>query len=124
MTGSPRWISEADVVQLMHLGDAIEALTRGLLEGPPGICAHWTKPRRTGARAATCMRSARFSKVRTCRNEDRGNTLKAAPPLFLIFMGCNHREAVGDHRGAGARTDADGRDVGNRDAMDERGGSR
>jgi len=31
MAGAPRWITEADVVELMDLGGAIEALTRGLL---------------------------------------------------------------------------------------------
>jgi ornithine cyclodeaminase len=48
MAGSPRWISEADVVGLMHLGDAIEALTRGLHEEAAGsarnmekTAAHW-----------------------------------------------------------------------------------
>jgi alanine dehydrogenase len=45
---APRWISESDVVQLMHLGEAVEALTRGLLEEAAGTArnmektaAHW-----------------------------------------------------------------------------------
>ncbi len=45
---APRWISEADVVQLMHLGEAIDALTRGLLAEAAGsarnmekTAAHW-----------------------------------------------------------------------------------
>src|ERR1700737_4909295 len=45
---SPVWISEADVVELMHLGEAIEALTRGLIEEAAGsarnmekTAAHW-----------------------------------------------------------------------------------
>jgi ornithine cyclodeaminase/alanine dehydrogenase-like protein (mu-crystallin family) len=50
MERAPRWITEEDVVQLMHLGDAIEALTRGLLEEAAGsarnmekTAAHWGK---------------------------------------------------------------------------------
>lgn len=50
MADAPRWITEADVVQLMDLGDAIEALTRGLLEEAAGsarnmdkTAAHWGK---------------------------------------------------------------------------------
>src|SRR3954452_4117337 len=46
---APRWISESDVVQLIDLGDAIEALTRGLLEEAAGsarnmdkTAAHWS----------------------------------------------------------------------------------
>ena len=45
---APRWISESDVVQLMHLGEALEALTRGLMEEAAGTArnmektaAHW-----------------------------------------------------------------------------------
>jgi ornithine cyclodeaminase len=45
---APRWISEADVVQLMHLGEAIDALGRGLIEEAAGsarnmekTAAHW-----------------------------------------------------------------------------------
>jgi alanine dehydrogenase len=45
---APRWISESDVVQLMHLGEAIDALTRGLMEEAAGsarnmekTAAHW-----------------------------------------------------------------------------------
>jgi hypothetical protein len=33
---APRWISDSDVVQLMHLHDAIEALTHGLIEEAAG----------------------------------------------------------------------------------------
>jgi alanine dehydrogenase len=50
MAGAPCWITEADVVQLMDLGDAIEALTRGLREEAAGsarnmekTAAHWGK---------------------------------------------------------------------------------
>ncbi len=47
---APRWITEADVVQSIELRDAIDALTRGLLEEAAGsarnmekTAAHWGK---------------------------------------------------------------------------------
>jgi alanine dehydrogenase len=43
MGGSPRWITEAEVVQLMDLGDAIEALRRGLLEEAAGSARNMEK---------------------------------------------------------------------------------
>src|SRR5258707_12972392 len=47
---APRWITEADVAQSIDLGDALEALTRGLREEATGsarnmekTAAHWGK---------------------------------------------------------------------------------
>src|SRR5262249_23100996 len=41
---APRWITESDVVQLMDLGDAIDALTRGLREEAAGAARNMEKP--------------------------------------------------------------------------------
>src|SRR5207237_10848503 len=43
MEDAPLWISETDVVQLIDLGGAIEALTRGLLEEAAGSARNMEK---------------------------------------------------------------------------------
>ncbi len=87
MTGSPRWISEADVVQLMHLGDAIEALTRGLLEEAAGsarnmdkTAAHWGKSSNMHAIGAV-FEGANVFGTKTWGNTPEGGST----PLLILW---------------------------------------
>ena len=43
MTADPLWIAESDVVALMHLGEAIAALERGLAEEAAGRARNMDK---------------------------------------------------------------------------------
>jgi alanine dehydrogenase len=86
MTGSPRWITEADVVQLMQLGDAIEALTRGLLEEAAGsarnmekTAAHWGKSSNMHAIGAVFERAGVFG------TKTWGNTPEGSTPLLILW---------------------------------------
>ena len=87
MTGSPRWISEADVVQLMHLGDAIEALTRGLLEEAAEFArnmdktaAHWGKSSNMHAIGAV-FEGANVFGTKTWGNTPEGGST----PLLILW---------------------------------------
>jgi alanine dehydrogenase len=87
MTGSPRWITEADVVGLMHLGDAIEALTRGLLEEAAGsarnmekTAAHWGKSSNMHAIGAV-FEGANVFGTKTWGNTPEGGST----PLLILW---------------------------------------
>jgi len=43
MTADPLWIAESDVVALMHLGEAVTALERGLAEEAAGRARNMDK---------------------------------------------------------------------------------
>ena len=83
---APRWISEADVVQLMHLGEAIEALTRGLIEEAAGsarnmekTAAHW------GASSNMHAIGAVFEGAGVFGTKTWGNTPAGSTPLLLLW---------------------------------------
>jgi ornithine cyclodeaminase/alanine dehydrogenase-like protein (mu-crystallin family) len=87
MTASaPRWISESDVVQLIDLGDAIEALTRGLLEEAAGsarnmekTAAHWAASSNMHAIGAV------FEGADVFGTKTWGNTPAGSTPLLTLW---------------------------------------
>jgi alanine dehydrogenase len=83
---SPVWISEADVVELMHLRDAIEALTRGLMEEAAGsarnmekTAAHW------GASSNMHAIGAVFEGADVFGTKTWGNTPAGSTPLLILW---------------------------------------
>ena len=83
---APRWISEADVVQLMHLGEAIDALGRGLIEEAAGsarnmekTAAHW------GASSNMHAIGAVFEGAGVFGTKTWGNTPAGSTPLLLLW---------------------------------------
>src|ERR1700738_606698 len=83
---APRWISEADVVQLMHLGEAIDALGRGLIEEAAGsarnmekTAAHW------GASSNMHAIGAVFEGAGVFGTKTWGNTPAGATPLLILW---------------------------------------
>src|ERR1700730_18360814 len=83
---SPVWISEADVVELMHLRDAIEALTRGLMEEAAGsgrnmekTAAHW------GASSNMHAIGAVFEGRDGVGTKTWGNTPAGSTPLLILW---------------------------------------
>src|SRR5436190_14508113 len=87
MTASaPRWISESDVVQLIDLGDAVEALTRGLLEEAAGsarnmdkTAAHWAASSNMHAIGAV------FEGADVFGTKTWGNTPAGSTPLLTLW---------------------------------------
>jgi ornithine cyclodeaminase len=87
MTASaPRWISESEVVQLMDLRDAVEALTRGLLEEAAGsarnmekTAAHWGSSSNMHAIGAVFEGADMFG------TKTWGNTPAGSTPLLLLW---------------------------------------
>src|SRR6516225_5009895 len=84
---APRWISESDVVQLMHLGEAVEALTRGLLEEAAGTArnmektaAHWGTSSNMHAIGAVFEDAGVFG-TKTWGNTPEGGST----PLLLLW---------------------------------------
>ncbi len=88
MTASaPRWISESDVVQLMHLGEAIDALTRGLMQEAAGsarnmekTAAHWGTSSNMHAIGAV-FESAGVFGTKTWGNTPEGGST----PLLILW---------------------------------------
>ncbi len=83
---APRWISESDVVALMHLHDAIEALTRGLLEEAAGTsrnmektAAHWGNSSNMHAIGAV------FEGADVFGTKTWGNTPAGSTPLLILW---------------------------------------
>jgi alanine dehydrogenase len=83
---SPVWISEADVVELMHLRDAIEALTRGLMEEAAGsarnmekTAAHWDASSNMHAIGAV------FEGADVFGTKTWGNTPAGSTPLLILW---------------------------------------
>ena len=87
MADSPRWITEADVVRLIDLGDAIEALSRGLLEEAAGsarnmekTAAHWGKSSNMHAIGAV-FEGANVFGTKTWGNTPEGGST----PLLILW---------------------------------------
>ena len=83
---SPVWISEAHVVALMDLGDAIEALTHGLMEEAAGsarnmekTAAHW------GASSNMHAIGAVFDGADVFGTKTWGNTPAGSTPLIILW---------------------------------------
>jgi ornithine cyclodeaminase len=83
---APRWISETDVVRLLDLGDAVEALTRGLLEEAAGsarnmekTAAHW------GASSNMHAIGAVFEGDDVFGTKTWGNTPAGSTPLLILW---------------------------------------
>src|SRR5437868_6249907 len=83
---APRWISETDVVQLMDLGAAIEALTRGLFEEAAGTArnmektaAHWGNSSNMHAVGAV------FEGADVFGTKTWGNTPAGSTPLLILW---------------------------------------
>jgi alanine dehydrogenase len=84
---APRWISESDVVQLMHLGEAIDALTRGVEEEGAGsahnmekTAAHWGTSSNMHAIGAVFEGAGVFG-TKTWGNTPEGGST----PLLIIW---------------------------------------
>ena len=83
---APRWITETDVVRLIDLGDAIEALTRGLLEEAAGSArnmeksaAHWSASSNMHAIGAV------FEGADVFGTKTWGNTPAGSTPLLILW---------------------------------------
>ena len=84
---APRWITEADVVQLMDLDGAIDALTRGLREEAAGsarnmekTAAHWGKSSNMHAIGAVFEGTSVFG-TKTWGNTPEGGST----PLLILW---------------------------------------
>ena len=84
---APRWIAEADVVQSIDLRDAIDALTRGLLEEAAGsarnmekTAAHWGKSSNMHAIGAV-FEGANVFGTKTWGNTPEGGST----PLLILW---------------------------------------
>ena len=84
---APRWITEADVVQSIELRDAIDALTRGLLEEAAGsarnmekTAAHWGKSSNMHAIGAV-FEGANVFGTKTWGNTPEGGST----PLLILW---------------------------------------
>jgi ornithine cyclodeaminase len=82
----PHWITEADVVQLMNLGDAIEALTGGLLAEAGGsarnmekTAAHWGNSSNLHAIGAVYEGASVFG------TKTWGNTPEGSTPILILW---------------------------------------
>src|SRR6202048_1386789 len=89
---SPVWISEADVVELMHLRDAVEALTRGLMKEAAGssrnmekTAAHWAASSNMHAIGAV------FEGADVFGTKTWGNTPAGSTPLLLLWNATSAR---------------------------------
>jgi ornithine cyclodeaminase len=85
-TSGPRWISESDVVALIDLGDAMEALTRGLLAEAVGMAhnmektaAHW------GTSSNMHAIGAVFEAADVFGTKTWGNTPAGSTPLLTLW---------------------------------------
>jgi ornithine cyclodeaminase/alanine dehydrogenase-like protein (mu-crystallin family) len=83
---APRWISESDVVELMNLHDAIEALTHGLMEEAAGsarnmekTAAHWGNSSNMHAIGAV------FEGADVFGTKTWGNTPAGSTPLLILW---------------------------------------
>ena len=92
MTAEPLWIPEADVVRLMHLGEAIDALERGLAEEAAGraknlekTAQHWGKSSNMHAIGAVYEGAGIFG-TKTWGHTEQGST-----PLLILWDAQNGR---------------------------------
>src|SRR6516225_10652278 len=83
---APRWITETDIVRLIDLGGAIEALTHGLMEEAAGsarnmekTAAHW------GASSNMHAIGAVFDGADVFGTKTWGNTPAGSTPLIILW---------------------------------------
>src|SRR5262249_28275605 len=82
----PLWISEADVVSLMNLGDAINALERGLLAEARGDARNMVKTHATWGKGSTLHAiGAVFPKDGFAGTKTWAHTEGGATPLLILF---------------------------------------
>jgi ornithine cyclodeaminase len=86
MTADPIWITEEDVVSLMHLGEAVDALERGLLLEAGGgatnmdkTAAHW------GAGSNMHAIGAVFEAAGVFGTKTWGHTAGGSTPLLVLW---------------------------------------
>src|SRR5947209_8768958 len=83
---SPLWISEADVVSLMDLGEAIEALEAGLLIEAQGDAANMTKTHVAWGNGSTLHAiGAVYPKDGFAGTKTWSHTKGGASPLLILF---------------------------------------
>jgi ornithine cyclodeaminase len=83
---SPLWISEADVVSLMDLGQAIEALEAGLLTEAQGDAANMTKTHVAWGNGSTLHAiGAVYPKDGFAGTKTWSHTQGGATPLLILF---------------------------------------
>jgi ornithine cyclodeaminase len=83
---SPLWISEADVVSLMSLGDAINALERGLLAEARGEARNMVKTHAKWGKGSTLHAiGAVFAKDGFAGTKTWAHTEGGATPLLILF---------------------------------------
>lgn len=95
MSGDPVWISEADVVALMHLGEAIDALEAGLAEAKAGHAATMSKTHLAWNGGDTLHAiGAVFDRKGWFGTKSWGHTSGGATPLFLLWTAEGQLAAV------------------------------
>jgi alanine dehydrogenase len=83
---SPLWISESDVVSLMDVGDAINALERGLLAEARGDAQNMVKTHATWGQGSTLHAiGAVFTKEGFAGTKTWAHTEGGATPLLILF---------------------------------------
>jgi ornithine cyclodeaminase len=83
---SPLWITEADVVSLMDLGEAIEALEKGLLAEAQGDAANMTKTHVAWGNGSTLHAiGAVYPKDGFAGAKTWSHTEGGASPLLILF---------------------------------------
>jgi len=83
---SPLWISESDVVSLMDVGDAINALERGLLAEARGDAQNMVKTHATWGQGSTLHAiGAVFPKEGFAGTKTWAHTEGGATPLLILF---------------------------------------
>jgi alanine dehydrogenase len=83
---SPLWISEADVVSLMNIGEAINALERGLLAEARGDAQNMLKTHATWGKGSTLHAiGAVFPKNGFVGTKTWAHTEGGATPLLILF---------------------------------------
>jgi len=83
---SPLWISEADVVSLMNLGEAINVLERGLLAEARGDAQNMMKTHATWGKGSTLHAiGAVFAKDGFAGTKTWAHTEGGATPLLILF---------------------------------------
>jgi ornithine cyclodeaminase/alanine dehydrogenase-like protein (mu-crystallin family) len=83
---TPLWISEADVVSLMSMGDAITALEMGLLAEARGDARNMAKTHVTWGNGSTLHAiGAVFTKDRFVGTKTWAHTEGGATPLLILF---------------------------------------
>jgi ornithine cyclodeaminase len=83
---SPLWISEADVVSLMDMADAINALEKGLLAEARGEAENMVKTHATWGQGSTLHAiGATFPKEGFVGTKTWAHTTGGATPLLILF---------------------------------------